>query len=623
MSLRRGYSTVPTAGAGNIEGEVDGEERELAPRNEAGVNNFGMDAGYTISMKSWWLPYWNFAAVFFIFLDMIFIPLEIAFDQVEEASPTLRVIIDVFFFLDTFLPFFLQTLSEDGTTVIEDLGEIARLRLKGPFLVDLASIVPLEHAVIRLVSTVPVYELRAHQNWAVLERLYFCKLTRVVQLLRVTRLSRVLGEWRLGLGLTYNGGVVTITSVVVVCVVHFAACIWASLCRPNFEYTWLDAFHTTHSGGGVWGFVPHPSPGKVYLLSLYWSLFTVTSVGYGDIFPQAQAEYVGVNIGMLLGGTIWAAVVANIVTVVTSLDDVHEETQKQLDKSRTVCTARALDLPEGSDNRVAEYYHQLDTKRMYERHLVVLEDLSPTLLIQVTQRTYAFIIQNCFLMRFQPAAVANLALRFKFLLHAPTELTAYGRIFCACLRGIGFYRSRIIQRGQSWGESFLIANSDIRPSTQALAMSYLTLATLNVPDCESVMAEFPLQQSLVRRLHVKQTFICGLLAFAEYLRELEGIDSPPSSPGSGFTGKLQAAARRKSQEMIGQDNFKATLKRILAGQYVRPLTELDVAKDIKKRFGKLQDRKSNFEESLGRSSASILEKLERLQQTVADRVTLS
>ena len=88
-----------------------------------------------------------------------------------------------------------------------------------------------------------------------LEYLYFAKLLRILQLLRVTRLSRVAGEWRFNFGLSYNGGLVTITLMIIFTALHFAACMWASLCRPNFEYSWLNAFHSIQGcfmdGGGV------------------------------------------------------------------------------------------------------------------------------------------------------------------------------------------------------------------------------------------------------------------------------------------------------------------------------------------------------------------------------------
>jgi hypothetical protein len=261
---------------------------------------------------------------------------------------------------------------------------------------------------------------------------------------------------------------------------------------------------------------------------------------------------------------------------------------------------------------------------MYERHMEVLNDLSPTLLISVTQRTYGFIFSNCFLVKFQPAAVARLALQFKFYLHAPTELTMYGRIFCACIRGVAFYRSRIIRRGECWGENFLVANAEIRPSTQALAMSYLTLATLNPPDFELVLSDFPLQQHLMRRLHWKQALICGLTAAAEELKAQEqeqgGHDSP-TTPLS-FTGKLQAAAKRKSTILghADRENRRVTLSQIMAGTFVSPVSAIGQAKELAGKFRVLQDRITHFEDSFGQSSLEIAEKLDRLQQTMADRV---
>ena len=37
-----------------------------------------------------------------------------------------------------------------------------------------------------------------------------------------------------------------------------ARSLWASLTRPNFDYTWLDAFLSTHSAGGKYSYMKHP-----------------------------------------------------------------------------------------------------------------------------------------------------------------------------------------------------------------------------------------------------------------------------------------------------------------------------------------------------------------------------
>jgi hypothetical protein len=449
-----------------------------------------------------------------------------------------------------------------------------------------------------------------------LEYLYFAKLLRILQLLRVTRLSRVAGEWRFNFGLSYNGGLVTITLMIIFTALHFAACMWASLCRPNFEYSWLNAFHSTHSSGGVWSFNPHPGPVQIYGLALYWSLFTVTSIGYGDIYPQAQAEYFVADLGMLAGGMLWACVVANIVTVASSLDDQHEEHQKQLDKARIVVRHREDALPEGCYDSVEQFFNHLDVKQQCNRTANLIRDLSPTLQIHVTQRVFVYIMHRSFISRMSGACAASMCLAFNYHLNSPAELTIFARVFCVCVRGVAFFRNHLIQRGISWGEDFMIATEDMRQSSQALAVTYLTIATLGINDFDEVLRDFPDQLHIRRRMHTKMTLLRGLTRVAERAK----AEREESTPTGMFVG-LQNAA--KNRQIFGQrDSLVERINDIMAGTYVAPEKEdaFTLAKGVKKQFADRAAKLSEFNTSLTDRLQELTNNLEKLENSAMSRL---
>jgi hypothetical protein len=607
------YEAVPS-----IDLDVKGREvaRDVAPRDDVGMGTGGSDEKWIIRVSSPTLARWHLLILFMIAVDVLIIPLEVSFDQLERSIPTLRIVIEIIFVVDTFVPFFLQTMSADGTYWMSDLSTIAKLRLQGPFWIDFLSILPLEPIVTRHITFATVQELRAHQNWKMLEYLYFAKLLRIFQLLRVTRLSRVAGEWRFNFGLSYNGGLVTITVMIIFTALHFAACMWASLCRPNFEYSWLQAFHSTHSSGGIWSFNPHPGPVQIYGLALYWSLFTVTSIGYGDIYPQAQAEYFVANLGMLAGGMLWACVVANIVTVASSLDDRHEEHQKALDKARVVVRHREEILPEGCYETVEQFFNHLDVKQQCNRTASLARDLSPTLQVHVTQRVYAFMIQNSFMSRMTGACAASMCLAFNYHLNSPAELTIFARVFCVCVRGVAFFRSSLIQRGKSWGEDFMISKEDMRQSSQALAVTYLTIATLGISDFDEVLTYFPDQIHIRRRMHTKMTLLRGLTRVAERAKAAR----EESTPSGMFVGLQKAAKNRK---IYGQrDSLVERINDIMAGTYVAPEREdaFSLAKSVKKQFADRAAKMSGSNTSFTDRLRELTDNLEKLEKTATTRL---
>jgi len=60
--------------------------------------------------------------------------------------------------------------------------------------------------------------------------------------------------------------------------------------------------------------------GKEYLASLYWSMTTLTTVGYGDILPYSDMERMTAMFAMVVGGTFYGYVIGTIGIVVATRD---------------------------------------------------------------------------------------------------------------------------------------------------------------------------------------------------------------------------------------------------------------------------------------------------------------
>ena len=57
-----------------------------------------------------------------------------------------------------------------------------------------------------------------------------------------------------------------------------------------------------------------------YIRSLYWTITTMTTVGYGDISPDRNIEYVVSMIVMLIGASMYAFIIGNIASLFSNLD---------------------------------------------------------------------------------------------------------------------------------------------------------------------------------------------------------------------------------------------------------------------------------------------------------------
>ena len=46
---------------------------------------------------------------------------------------------------------------------------------------------------------------------------------------------------------------------------------------------------------------------SVYVAGIHFAIMTITSIGYGDIYPNQTEEYIIGGICQLMGGLIWAS----------------------------------------------------------------------------------------------------------------------------------------------------------------------------------------------------------------------------------------------------------------------------------------------------------------------------
>ena len=87
---------------------------------------------------------------------------------------------------------------------------------------------------------------------------------------------------------------------------HILGCAWFWLADTNSEDpdTWLTVYdHSSGVDAGVW---------VQYLYSFYWSLMTLTTIGYGDITPKNDSERMFALLCFLLGALVFGYTLSSI-----------------------------------------------------------------------------------------------------------------------------------------------------------------------------------------------------------------------------------------------------------------------------------------------------------------------
>lgn len=93
--------------------------------------------------------------------------------------------------------------------------------------------------------------------------------------------------------------------------VHLMSCFWFLSAKFNdFEYnSWV-----------VLRGIEDNDDGYQYLTSVYWSLQTITTVGYGDIPAKTTTEQVLSVLWMVFGVGFYSFTIGNLSSVIASMD---------------------------------------------------------------------------------------------------------------------------------------------------------------------------------------------------------------------------------------------------------------------------------------------------------------
>ena len=115
----------------------------------------------------------------------------------------------------------------------------------------------------------------------------------------------------------------------------------------SMEHTWIN--DTRQGTGGLYA----KDSGTQYIYSVYWSLSTITAVGYGDIFPVSDLEQAFVVLVLVLGGLVMSLVIANLETVVAQADATSVLFQSRTDYIKKYLEWRQV--PSGTRVQVTNY----------------------------------------------------------------------------------------------------------------------------------------------------------------------------------------------------------------------------------------------------------------------------
>ncbi|XP_041850899.1 potassium voltage-gated channel subfamily H member 8-like [Melanotaenia boesemani] len=211
------------------------------------------------------------------------------------------IVVELLFITDIIFSFRTAFIDKSGQ-VIADGRQICICYLKTWFAVDLITSLPFD----LLTFTLDVK---------------LVQMIKAVRLLRLLKLGQKMDRYT-----QYTSGVLILLMSVFLVVAHWMACIWYLIgqMERNWDVGWLrrlgnDINMPYHAVGAVNAPSGGPPIHSVYIASLYFTLTSLTRVGFGNVSPNTDAEKIFCICIMVLGALMYAVVFGTVSTIVQNL----------------------------------------------------------------------------------------------------------------------------------------------------------------------------------------------------------------------------------------------------------------------------------------------------------------
>uniref|UniRef100_A0A8C9RSD3 Potassium voltage-gated channel subfamily H member 5 n=1 Tax=Scleropages formosus TaxID=113540 RepID=A0A8C9RSD3_SCLFO len=319
---------------------------------------------------------WDWVILILTFYTAIMVPYNVSFKTKQNniAWLVLDSVVDVIFLVDIVLNFH-TTFVGPGGEVISDPKLIRMNYLKTWFVIDLLSCLPYD--IINAFENVDEQH-RGASNKIRPESAGLCSpcsspppqgisslfsSLKVVRLLRLGRVARKLDHY-----LEYGAAVLVLLVCVFGLVAHWLACIWYSI--GDYEVideltntiktdSWLYQLATSigspyrynASGSGQWE--GGPSKDSLYITSLYFTMTSLTTIGFGNIAPTTDGEKIFSVAMMMVGSLLYATIFGNVTTIFQQMYANTNRYHEMLNNVRDFL--KLYQVPKGLSERVMDY----------------------------------------------------------------------------------------------------------------------------------------------------------------------------------------------------------------------------------------------------------------------------
>lgn len=531
-----------------------------------------------------WIGYWDLVTSMALIFTALVTPVEVSFLKPADIPArwtrplfVLNRIIDSVFIFDMFLQLRVAYQAGDSNHAklwVHDPWRIVKHYLLSRwFVLDIFS-----------VCTSGFDFMSSGGGASSLTGLRAVRVLRLIKLLRLLRGSRIFKRWEMRVSINYSYlALLQITVSIILCV-HWFACIWGLQAGFNIHVSWPAAVGYCAPWGSANMTISEAAslscpnnhdceppictsgvcvpgtdcvePMMMYMYALYWSVMTITSVGYGDVSDRPPAhpspaslasaaghhwttgacsfdavslvplqilatpfnvtEQMICTMMMLVGGMLWGYLIGTFAGLAASLSPSTREFHEEMSKLNQFMARYAL--PQKDRFQLREYMHESVHLRNTEAQDRLLSRLSPALQGAVAWRVNKEWIEKIWYFHYaEKSAMIELAFALRARVFPPSEMCSPGDMYIIN-RGRAIWGGKVYGEGGVWGEDVLLDSPRLQIMHPAVAITYLWVYTIDGHRLQGIIHDFPKTEASLRRLRCRWLMRRGFILAAWSLR---------------------------------------------------------------------------------------------------------
>ncbi|EZA61480.1 Potassium voltage-gated channel subfamily H member [Ooceraea biroi] len=401
----------------------------------------------------------------------------------DDPIVIIDLIVDVTFIVDIIINF-RTTFVNSNDEVVSHPMKIAVHYLKGWFIIDLVAAIPFDLLLVGSDTD---------------ETTTLIGLLKTARLLRLVRVARKIDRYS-----EYGAAVLLLLMATFALIAHWMACIWYAIGnaeRPTLKSKvgWLDMlandthqFYFHNNTGG-------PSIKSRYITALYFTFSSLTSVGFGNVAPNTDAEKIFTIIVMLIGSLMYASIFGNVSAIIQRLYSGTARYHTQMLRVREFI--RFHQIPNPLRQRLEEYFQHAWTYTNGIDMNSVLKGFPECLQADICLHLNRNLLNNCRAFEgASPGCLRALSLKFKTT-HAPPGDTLVHRgdvltsLYFISRGSIEILKDDIVMailgKDDIFGENPCIYPTVGKSSCNVRALTYCDLHKIHRDDLLDVLALYP------------------------------------------------------------------------------------------------------------------------------------